>query len=112
MPDEITLQLSHRDVFLSYFNNYKELILSLQSGNDLLPEIPYLLDTRTKAPVLKLSNKMLGEVMEWYSKGYMATNAKVRFIVAWKAKDAPREQPETAVILADITLYRNRYTNK
>ncbi len=112
MPDEITLQLSHRDVFLSYFNNYKELILSLQSGNDLLPEIPYLLDPRTKAPVLKLSNKMLGEVMEWYSKGYMATNAKVRFIVAWKAKDAPREQPETAVILADITLYRNRYTNK
>lgn len=55
-------------------------------------------------PVARLSQKMQGELMKWKEKGYVVVSASVRFIVAWKPKDAPKEEEETAVILADLTL--------
>ena len=30
--------------------------------------------------------------------------AHVRFIVAWKPKDAPREEKESAIVLADLVM--------
>lgn len=41
---------------------------------------------------------------EWESRGYGVRSASVRFIVAWKPKDAPKEEPEIAVLLADLVL--------
>ena len=41
---------------------------------------------------------------DWFTKGYRVKSATVSFIVAWKPKDAPKEEPETAVLLADLTL--------
>ena len=42
--------------------------------------------------------------MELNEKGYSVKSASVRFVVAWKAKDAPKEEAETAVLLADLVL--------
>lgn len=44
---------------------------------------------------------------EWKEKGYEVKSASVRFIVAWKPKNAPKEEPETAVLLADMVLSCN-----
>lgn len=49
---------------------------------------------------------MQGELNQWIEKGYGVTNASIRFIVAWKSKDAPKEEPDTAVILADLHLVK------
>ena len=57
-------------------------------------------------PVAKLSQNMRLKLSEWEEKGYKVVEATVRFIVAWKPKEAPKEEPETAVLLADLRLVR------
>ena len=39
-------------------------------------------------------------------KGYEVKSASVRFVVAWKPKEAPKDESETAVLLADLLLSR------
>lgn len=51
-----------------------------------------------------LSNSMHLKLAEWSSRGYEVESASVRFIVAWKPKDAPVDEAESAVILADLKL--------
>jgi len=41
---------------------------------------------------------------EWENKGYTVASASVRFVVAWKSKEAPKEDSELAVLLPDIHL--------
>ena len=51
--------------------------------------------------------KMQTTLSEWKTKCYEVKSASVRFIVAWKPKDAPKEESETAVLLADLTLCKS-----
>ena len=50
---------------------------------------------------------MQATLSAWKEKGYQVRLASVRFIVAWKPKDAPKGEPETAVLLIDLTLSDN-----
>ena len=104
MPEEIVLQLSHKDVFLGFFKERKQDVLALRSGDSLLYNNLILYSSLTNKPVAKLSQKMENALSEWEEKGYKVKSASVRFIVAWKPKDAPKEEPETAVLLADLVL--------
>lgn len=106
MPNEIVLQLSHRDVYLDFFKTRKQEILSLRGGDLLTYSEYHLMDMATNKPVARLSMKMQETVRFWQEKGYHVTHACVRFIVAWKPKDAPKEEPESAVLLADLKLIR------
>lgn len=106
MPDEIVLQLSHKDVFLNYFKERKQDILRLRSGDKLVYRDNTLYSTETNLAVAKLSLKMKETLSDWENRGYKVTSASVRFIVAWKPKDAEKKEPETAVILADLKLGR------
>ena len=47
---------------------------------------------------------MQGTLSEWEQRGYKVKSASVRFVVAWKPKDAPKDEMETAVLLADLIL--------
>lgn len=104
MPEEIVLQLSHKDVFLDFFKNIKKEVLSLRSGDPLVLEGNNFIVPSTKRAVAKLSTKMQEVIASWKEKGYEAHSASVRFVVAWKPKDAPKEEPETAVLLIDLVL--------
>jgi ATP-dependent DNA helicase RecQ len=104
MPEEIVLQLSHRDVFLDYFKERKQDVLSLQAGDSLNYSNSILYSHATGKPVAKLSANMQATLKDWENKGYKIVSSTVRFIVAWKAKDAPKDEEETAVLLADLTL--------
>lgn len=105
MPADVALQMGHKDVYLSYFKEYKNEILSLRSGDNILYRDYTLYNPSTGNPIGKLSKRMIETVKEWESKGYKTESAKVRFIVAWKEKDAPKEDDETAIILADLNLH-------
>lgn len=105
MPEDVALQLGHKDVYLSYFKERKNEILSLKSGDNILYRDYTLYNPATGNPVGKLSKRMIEVVTGWESKGYVVESAKVRFIVAWKEKDAPKENAETAIILADLSLH-------
>lgn len=106
IPEEIILQLSHKDVYLGFFRNRKREILALRGGDKLSFRDNVLYDVKTDKPMAKLSQNMQKTLAEWFNRGYQVKTASVRFIVAWKPKDAPSREPETAVLLADLVLSR------
>lgn len=108
MPDEVILQLSHKDVFLGFFKVRKKEVLALRGGDALVYKDFMLASASTGEYVAKLSQKMQNTVLEWERKGYKVESASVRFVVAWKPKDAGKDEPETAVLLSDLKLSRGR----
>lgn len=103
-PNEIVLQLSHKDVNLGFSKPYKDAILSLRSGMPLTYHDHYLCLPSTGRDIAQLSIKMKEKLGKWELKGYKVTAARIRFIVAWKSKDAPRDEKESAVVLADLVM--------
>lgn len=106
LPEKIVLQLSYKDVNLGYFVKLKHEVLSMRGGDRLSYDNSVLYNAKTGAAVAKLSKDMRSKVAEWNGKGYIVRYGRVRFVVAWKAKDAPKDAPETAVLLPDIVLER------
>ena len=104
MPEEVVLQLSHKDVYLGFFKNIKKEILSLRSGQIVNYSNKMFYVPTNNMPIAKLSVSMQETLNEWKNKGYDVKYAYVRFIVAWKPKDEPKDEPETAVVLFDIVL--------
>ena len=111
LPDEIVLQLSHKDVNLRFFKERKKEVLSLRGGAPLTYSNFYLFNQSDGTPVANLSSRMRDTLAEWEERGYKVTSASVRYIVAWKPKDAPKNEPETAVLLADLVLSSFRTAN-
>lgn len=103
MPEDIVIQMSHKDVNLGFFKNKKQKVLALFSGASLKYSNFYLYDENDNA-VGMLSQKMQQSLSEWKNRGYEVQGAKVRFIVAWKPKEAPKDEKETAVLLTDLYL--------
>lgn len=114
MPEDVVLQLSHRDVNLGFFKMRKKEVLSLCGGDPLLYSNNTLYlkqessNDTTGLAVAYLSNAMQKKLADWSERGYEVVSASVRFIVAWKPKDAPVEEPEYAVLLADLSLKRRK----
>lgn len=104
MPNEIVLQLSHKDVNLRFFKSRKKDVLALRAGQKLRYDNNYLIDIKTNKPVCQLSQKIISELCMWRDKGYHVSDVSIRFIVAWRPKDAPKEESEHAVLLVDLTL--------
>ncbi len=107
MPEQVVLQLTHKDVFLGFFKERKKEILSLRSGDVLEYKDATFFNVATNNPIAKLSKSMQTTLTDWHDKGYEVKSASVRFVVAWKSKDAPKEEAETAVILIDLLLAHN-----
>lgn len=63
-------------------------------------------------PVAQLSQKMQAELAQWALKGYLVSSATIRFVVAWKPKDAPKDEKEHAVLLLDLELKKTTNTQK
>lgn len=104
-PDELSLQLTHKDVNLGFFKGRKRDILALRSGAPLVYN-DILLSSQGGVPVAILSKEMARRLSTWQARGYVVVSASVRFVVSWRPKDAPRDEPETAVLLPDLTLRR------
>ena len=107
MPEEVLLQLTHKDVVLNYFKSRKRLVLSLRGGDILEFREGYFFIPGTQKPVAKVSARMQENLDFWISKDYSVFESSVRFIVAWRAKDAPKDQEETAVLLPEIRLRKS-----
>ena len=105
-PSELILQLSHRDVYLDFFKDKKQLILQLKSGMHLALKGNrlYVQVNGRLTPVLQFSSKSNETVKQLIASGYAPYDAVIRFICAWKGKD---DTTESAVILADIYFHRN-----
>ncbi len=100
-PAELIMQLSHRDVYLSFFKGNKPLILRMQSGMHLYAKANrlYVRNGEQMIPVLQFSSACYERIKNIIADEYTLYDAKIRFICAWKGKD---DETETAVILPDI----------
>lgn len=106
-PEEISLQLTHKDVVLDFFKDKKELVFQLKSGTPLFLTDTYLsaeLNGRS-VRIAKLSKACRERLQTLYERGYIPYSANIRFIVAWKGED---DTEETAVVLPDIYLRKCR----
>ena len=106
MPLAVTLQLSHKDVNLGYFGHCKAEVLALRSGDALAFDGDSLRDVTSGKKVCELSKSMREKLEAWKKRGYRVVSAAVRYIVAWRPKDAPKDVKESAVLLADLSLER------
>lgn len=100
-PKEITIQLTHRDVFLSFFKDKKKMIFRLHSGMPLTVDngVLYAKIDGVSAKVAKLSKARMAELDRLSAKGYHPCGGEVRFVVAWKGED---DTEETAVLLPNL----------
>ncbi len=101
-PPELTLHLSHKDVWLDFSKDRKQDIFRLRSGNPLAYDDGDLVSA-TGVRVARLSKAALAEIRKREAQGYAVREAHVGFIVAWKAKDATEE---SAILLPVLTLRR------
>ncbi len=106
IPDEVALQLSHKDVYLNFFEPIKNEVLSLKGGDLLYYNNDILYNSKNNKAVLKFSTAMMEKLKEWYERGYHIQSASVRFVVAWKPKDSHKNTPESAILLPDLILSR------
>ena len=108
-PQEIALHLTHRDVVLSFFQDKKRLILSLQSGHPLRyagGKLYAQLGDREYCVAL-LSHAQREKMHLLAQQGYRPYRAVIRFIVAWKPADADETAGESAVLLPDLYLKKS-----
>jgi ATP-dependent DNA helicase RecQ len=106
-PEEISLQLTHKDVVLDYFKDKKEIIFKLRSGMRLSLNDGFLhaeLDGHT-VRVAKLSKACVASLDHLEQKEYHPCGADVRFIVAWKGEE---DAEETAVLLPNLYFKKTR----
>lgn len=104
-PEELTLQLTHRDVYLDFFKNRKGTLLKLQSGHPLTCQGHTLwgeLDGN-RFPAVQFSRAFSEALSHWKEQGYNIHSAKVLFVVAWKGES---DTEESAIVLPELTLKR------
>lgn len=103
--EELTVPLTHEDVWLSYFADKKRLILSMRSGCPLQP-IEEGLTVRTSTGVVRLvvySKAFQSRLAQLKKNGYAIESAEIGFIVAWREQP---EEPELAIVLPTLHLRR------
>ena len=101
-PNEITVQLTHKDVYLDFFKNKKETILKLRSGQSLIFK-DNLLFSSTGDCVAALSTEKRNKLQEFARQGFAVYASEVTYIVAWKGEN---DTEESAVMLPRLHLRR------
>lgn len=107
-PNDIIMQLTHKDVVLDFIKDKKKLILQCRSGEPLHLNGHYLYVTYNskRYPVVKLSVAARQKLEKLYNKGYQVKSARIRFIVAWRNKEIS-DTDEYAVVLPEMNLSRS-----
>ena len=101
-PQQISLQLSHKDIALGYFAFRKKEIDALVSGKELsVRDVGCFADGKQ---ILKFSSKFLALMNLLKEKGYSPAKATIRHIVFWRDKD---KDDEVKVVLPEIEFLKN-----
>ena len=101
-PEQIVLQLTHKEVILDHFINFQSSIGRLRSGSQLTLKQDGL--GSANETILRFSKKFRELLESKSQKGYKLSTAKINFIVYWKKPEAERE---IKIILPEITLTKN-----
>ena len=103
LPDEISMQLTHHDVKLYYFQYVQHRIKPIKSGDILLVDDESCLD-KNNEPILKFSAKKLEEMAKLKAEGYLPKKAVVSFLVYWFDQENDKE---SLIVLPEIFFESN-----
>lgn len=104
-PDEIAMQLSHKDVWLDYFLHVQGLVAQLTSGDALTLAGDKCLNAKGQT-VVKFSQRFIGQIESNKKINYAPTGAKVNFIVYWLKEGATQE---IAIVLPEVYFSKQNF---
>ncbi len=90
MPEMLTVQLTHRDVWLNYYRNKQREISGIKAG-DILRVDGYECCNTEGNVLLKFSRGFQDFINDLNQKGYQPFEAMVNFVVWWKKEDDAKE---------------------
>lgn len=98
----LSMNLTHRDVWLSYFYNNQAHVSNLMSGDKLFVDDSECVD-KSGNSIVKFSQSFV-KIVEHYRKyNYIIKSAKVNFVVYWKNEDS---DTEVQIVLPEILFER------
>jgi ATP-dependent DNA helicase RecQ len=97
-PDEIVMQLTHRDVNLAYFHRVQSLVDRLMNGDELTVNGDNYLN-REGHVLLKFSQKFIECIEARKANGYILQSARVNFIAYWWWEE---RQQEVKIVLPEV----------
>jgi ATP-dependent DNA helicase RecQ len=103
LPNEISIQLTHKDVNLGYFKYVQRQIKPIKSGDILSIDDEGCLD-KNNEPILKFSSKQLEEMAKLKAEGYLPKKAVVSFLVYWYDHESEKE---SLIVLPEIFFESN-----
>jgi len=100
----IVLQLTHKDVWLDFFNNVnrQKLIKNLQSGDKLIYK-NYTCFNNDNIEILKFSKAFISKINELENKNYELSEVIINYIVFWKKEEQDKDK-EIKIVLPEIYL--------
>ncbi|MCU0423132.1 MAG: RecQ family ATP-dependent DNA helicase [Bacteroidia bacterium] len=102
-PSNLTIQLSHKDLYLSYFEFIQKRISTLKSGDELHFSEEGCKNDKNEL-VLKFSRNFIKDLIGYKQRGYEFKSAKVNFIVYWKGED---KENEVKIILPELNFKKS-----
>ncbi|MEO8769053.1 MAG: RecQ family ATP-dependent DNA helicase [Ferruginibacter sp.] len=101
-PGSLALHLSHKDLQLGYFEFIQKRVNALTSGDSITISDEGCKNQKAEL-VLKFSKKFIDRLAEIKKNGFELREAKVNFIVHWKAED---KEQEVKIILPELHFER------
>jgi ATP-dependent DNA helicase RecQ len=101
-PKEMTMHLTHKDLWLDYFINRQHLISQMISGDSLTIKENECLNSKGQ-PVLRFSKQFMGQIEALKVRNYVLKSAKVNFIAYWRKEVT---EQETKIILPELCFER------
>ena len=97
-PNELVKHLTHKDVYLGYFEFVQRRIENLRSGEQLYAKEDGCANSKGEL-VLKFSRSFAEKIQRMKQKGYELNGANVNFIVYWQGEDM---EQEVRIILPEL----------
>jgi ATP-dependent DNA helicase RecQ len=89
-PDQLVMQLGHKDIWLDYFMGRQREISNLKSGDGLAVRDNRCLDKRG-VPIVTFSKSFSNRLEKFCRAGYAPVRAAVNYIVYWQKEDSEKE---------------------
>ncbi len=110
-PDEVLMQLSHRDVVLAMFKGKANLIETLYAGQEIIINDVYAEVTINSrhVKILKFSEAFRNKLTHLTEMGYLPNKASIRHIVYWRyeeIEDGITKLIEIPIVLPDIVFMK------
>jgi ATP-dependent DNA helicase RecQ len=99
---EITTVLTHKDMWLDFFERVQSNLINVNSGDELRIT-PEGCANKKGQPILRFSKGFLAKLEQWKAKGYSPSSARVHYAVWWKKQESGQE---SKIILPELVLQK------